>query len=206
MSLDYEKQEKRKTQISHDLSILLKQFGVPDAENDKATSLLLNNYVDITPPEKEEVFMHYITASSFSGRGGGRSVKAGNIRLNIGKLLEAVSSGVFTIVSVNTSPWAIPFAAILLWRSLWKTVEIDITEIEVVVLINLHRLKNNKKIVEKSLEEILAEVNKTVGKYERPNISKSDLSNALKQLESIDSIDKNNDGWFIREWVKISYK
>ncbi|BAO45770.1 hypothetical protein TBH_P108 (plasmid) [Thiolapillus brandeum] len=101
-----------------------------------------------------------------------------------------------------------PFAALLLWRSLWSSAEISISETEVVVLIALHRLKNAKKIVEKSEIEILDSVNKALRKHERPTISQSDLRHAMKMLEKIDSIEKvkTSGGWFIREWVRVSYR
>jgi len=128
--------------------------------------------------------------------------------LNIGKLLEAASSGVFTAISVSATPWAVPFASLLLWRSLWSSAEIPISETEVVVLIALHRLKNSKKIVEKSEIEILDSVNEALRKHERPTISQSDLRYAMIMLEKIDSIEKvkTSGGWFIREWVSVSYR
>lgn len=206
MSWDYEKQEEKSNELQNSLLENLEKLGIPELEAKEAAKQLFKTYVNVTPPEKEQVLMHLVTTSNFGGRGGGKSVKSGNIKLNMPNLLEAVSAGVFTVISVNAAPWAIPFAAVLLWQSLWKSIKIDLTELDVVVLITLNRLKNNSKVVVEKVDDILIEVNKTLNKYERSLATKQDLNHSITNLDTIDSLDICDSGLFIREWVKVRYR
>jgi len=206
MSWDCEKQEEKSNELQNNLLESFENLGVHELEAKEAAELLFKSYIKVTPPEKEQALMHLVTTSSFGGRGGGKSVKSGNIKLNMSKLLEAVSAGVFTVISANAAPWAIPFAGVLLWQSLWKTIKIDLTELDVVVLITLNRLKNNSKVVVEKVDDILIEVNKTLNKYERSLATKQDLTHSIANLNAIDSLDICDSGFFIREWVRVRYR
>ncbi|PCI45227.1 MAG: hypothetical protein COB41_02280 [Proteobacteria bacterium] len=205
MSLDYERENEKLKELESIVLSSLVDSGLESISAKDTSSLILENFVTTTAPEKPEVLIALITADSFSGRGGGKSVKKGNIRLNMGTFIEALSAGVFTAVSAAVAPWAVPFAAVLLWRSLWKSAEVPLTQNEVVVLIVLHQMKDGK-VVKKSDSEILKKVNERLEKYDLSSITTGDLKFALKNLEKIESIEKmENDDWFIREWVRVAY-
>jgi hypothetical protein len=206
VELDREREKGKLDELRSAIRGALLCNGYSDQDADKLSPLVLEYYVTTTPPEKRGLYTEFVTANSFSGRGGGRSVKAGNIRLNISKLFEAVSAGVFTTISVAAAPWAIPFAALLLWKSLWNVAEVPLSESEIVVLWTLHKMKNLMKVVTEDEEAILQEVNAHLSKYDREHISRGDLRHALSNLLRIDSIERTRDNaLFIREWIRVSY-
>ena len=94
---------------------------------------VIDSFVQITPPEAAPTIVEFISLPS-GGRGGGRSVKPGNLLLNMRKLFTAIASGVITTASVIGAPWTAPFAALVLWDRVWSGLNIDITEREAVLL------------------------------------------------------------------------
>jgi hypothetical protein len=141
------------------------------------------------------------------GTGGGRSIKSGNITLNIGKLLEATASGVFTVISAAQAPMTIPFAALLLWCSLWRTAEVRISETEAAVLYVMWMRKNSDRDVVE--EGLLDHCNAHLRKYERPVLSLRDIRRALNKLESIKTIERSSRDkrmWWLRECVSLTYE
>lgn len=56
---------------------------------------IIGNFIKITPPEKEKIRMDLILFRQ-GGRGGGRSVKPGNLLLDMRKLMTPIASGVLT--------------------------------------------------------------------------------------------------------------
>lgn len=85
--------------------------------------------------------------------------------------------------------------------------DVPLSETEVVVLWNLHKMKNHKKLVPNDEPIILAQVNDHLKKYDAKEISLGDLRHAISNLEGIDSIEKSSaKEWFIREWVRVSYR
>ena len=178
MGWDYERKEEKALELQETIKNLLVEAGVSDNLKEQTTKELMDACIKITPPEEKEILMNMITMRP-SGRGGGRSTKPGNITLNIRKLFEAVSSGVFTVVSVTQLPWAIPFAFILLWNSLWKNLQVSLTESEAVVLWVMWQVKNNQKIV--NVVDIKPSVDKHAAKYERDTLSNKDIEFAINE-------------------------
>lgn len=75
-----------------------------DLKADSAAKEVLDNFVEITPPEKAPILIEFITLNSL-GRRGGRSVKPGNLLLDRRKLFTAIASGVMSTVGVIAAPW-----------------------------------------------------------------------------------------------------
>ncbi|MGI2914296.1 hypothetical protein [Vibrio alginolyticus] len=201
---NYSRRDEKLSEIQTKVNDYLVIAGI--SKNEQLAKQIVDNYVKVTPPEKEHHLMHMITMDHISGRNGGKSVKLGNIRLNMRNLIEAISAGVFTTLSVNDQQWAIPFAAALLWNSLWKNLEVELTSSEVVVLVTLHKVAE-KKVVNLPERDLLERVNQRMDMYEMPQLSSKDLKFALKQLSAINSIDLNSDGSiFAKEWIQVKYK
>lgn len=207
MNWDYEAQREKEGELLEDLRGKLEALNVPDSESTATARVLFQNFVRTSPPEEETVSLGLVTVSSFSGRGGGTSSKLGNIRLNIGTLFEAIAAGVFTTISTVAAPWAIPFAAILLWCSLQKITSVDLTEESVIVLYILHRLKDRDKHVPNDVPAMLAAINAQLQKHGRSQLSESDVRHSLNVLMKIDAIEKNKSGgWFVRECIQVKYR
>jgi len=149
MGWDYKRKNEKTIELQESIKKLLVEAGMSEDVKEQTANELLDSCIDITPPEEKEFLMEAVTMHP-SGRGGGRSTKAGNITLNVRKLFEAVASGVFIVISVTQIPWTIPFAFILLWNRLWKNLEVPLTEHEAVVLWVMWQVKNQEKIVDET--------------------------------------------------------
>ncbi|MGI2856484.1 hypothetical protein ACRTDR_20270 [Shewanella algae] len=201
---DYSRRDEKLSELQTQVNDYLAIAGI--SKNEQLAKQIVDSFVKLTPPEKERDLMHMITMDHISGRNGGKSLKLGNIRLNMRNLIDAISAGVFTTLSVNDQHWAIPFAAALLWNSLWKNLEVELTSSEVVVLVTLHKVAENK-IVNLPQQDLLERVNQRIDMYEMTQLSSKDLNFALQQLAAINSIDLNSDGSiFAKEWIQVKYK
>ena len=206
MGWDHEKKEKKEAEIQCVIEAHLREVGLDEAVIRTTAIEFLESAIRVTPPEKEKVFLNTVIMGP-SGRGGGRSSKAGNIRLNVGALFEAASSGVFTVISATQAPWALPFAAILLWNSIWRNMQIDLSEQEAVTLWVMWQVKDEKKNVKES--DIKPGVDAHAQKYERQSLSGSDIRHALRNLNKIGCIrpSKTEKGtWWLCEWIAPTYR
>jgi len=206
MGWDYKRKEERTIELQESIKKLLVEAGVSEDAKEQTAKELLDSCIHITPPEEKELLLEMVTMHP-SGRGGGRSTKAGNITLNVRKLFEAVSSGVFTVVSVTQMPWAIPFAFVLLWNSLWRNLEVPLSEHEAVVLWVMWQVKNREKIV--NTDDIKPALDKHAKKYERDSLSNKDISFAIEKLKQIGCIKESKEGkklWWLCEWISPSYR
>ncbi|MEQ9303043.1 MAG: hypothetical protein RJQ14_03940 [Marinoscillum sp.] len=119
MSWDYEAKDAKEGSLKAELSSDLERQGISEEDLSNATTELFDTILQVSPPEKEEVVLHYIGSSSHSGAGGGKSYKLGNIRLNLNKLFGGIASGslVFAGATGTLPAWAFLAAAISLWRA-----------------------------------------------------------------------------------------
>lgn len=206
MEWNHDRKQEKEAEILEMTASYLRSAGI-DEDHVKATAQeFLNNAIRITPPEKESQIIHMVRMAP-SGRGGGRSTKAGNIRLNIRTLFEAISSGVFTVVSVTDNHWSIPFAALLLWNSIWKNLEVQLSEAEAVTLWVMWQIKDENKNVNQT--NIKPAVEKHAEKYQMQVLSESDIKYALENLRKIGCIKPSKgmrDHWWLCEWVSPSYR
>jgi hypothetical protein len=209
MSLDYERQAKKESELKYIFAHLLVSVGVDSKDSEIVATELLKSITRITPPEEESHFIGLITASSFSGAGGGKSAKAGNIRLNLNQLFGGLASGslIFSGVTGSIAPWALVAAAVAFWSSIRGITSVDVTENDIGVLWTLWKLRNSEGIVNESEQEILSATNIHLNKYGRNPIGVADVKAALNHLNEIRSIKPSkNGGWFIVEWVSVNYK
>lgn len=176
-----------------------------DLSLQKAATEIIDNFIKITPPEREDLRMDFILLRQ-GGRGGGRSVKPGNLLLDMRKLMTAIASGVLTTVGIVGAPWTAPFAALLLWDRLWAGLNIEINEREAILL---WVMWNNRDLNNQVFEEGLIEkVNAALESNGRPSISKQQMEDSLETLSKITAIERTtsiNNGWGLRAWVRVRY-
>ena len=207
MELDYDRAEKKKNEIISSLSSILQtNVGVKDSF-DQISKEIVSNCINVRPPEKEKIVLHLITMSP-SGRGGGKSTKAGNIVLNIRKLVEAIANGVFAAVSTYQVPWLGIFGFILLWNSLWSSAQVDLSENDAAVIWTMwvHRDRKNNEI---SDEGLLNKVNDHLAIYDRASITQKDMEFSIRRLEKIKSIKRSKKypkNWWLCEWIAPAYR
>jgi hypothetical protein len=195
-------QQKRKELLATLESALLGSAAKP---RDTAEEVL-NAFVRITPPQKEEVVMKYMTMFD-DGRGGGRSVKPGNIRLNMGALIEAVAGGALSAVGVVHFPFTASFAAIILWNSVWRAVKVDITENDAAVLYVMWTDRDENDEV--TNENLLQRCNTHLEFVQRQPLSARDIAHSLDTLGKIQTIKRSRfrpENWWLREWIRVTYR
>lgn len=168
---------------------------------EETVDALFHRSVSVSAPGPRRVLAHV----SFSDPGLGRpakSVKPGNIRLNIKAALTAAAAGALTIGSIASAPWLLPAAAILLWSHLMKTVEVELTKAESIVFWAMYVNANENHVgkdglLDRANEEFLAAGLEPI-KQERLEVS-------LERLVEIGTIQDSGDEWFLSEMIRINW-
>jgi hypothetical protein len=212
MEYDYKKAEKKKEELTElTKSILLKHgkeigFIGNHSEAYSVALIFTDECMRITPPEKDITRLELITMQP-GGRGGGKSAKGGNIFINIHKLITAIAGGVLTVSGAIAVPWTLPFAAIIIWDSIYSGTNINLTELEAAVLWSLWKNRDPTRCV--SNNGLLDLVNTELAAYGRKLMSQEELSNVLSNLVRIKSIQKYKKDptkWRLCEWIRVGYK
>lgn len=207
MEFGYERENEKRKEIIEQMSLSAPLLHFSEEDRRKISEIITSTSIRMTAPEKELLRFNYLTLNP-SGQGGGKSTKAGNIRLNIRELVEAVATGAFATVSSYQVPWLAPFAFILLWQSFLRAAEVELTENDAAIIYSMwvYRVRKNNEI---SKEGLLEKVNTHLKKYSRNQINQTDLNYSLSKLVSIGSIQqsKHNLGcWRLCEWVQPIYR
>lgn len=213
MEYDHERAKEKKEEINKlTKEAILKYWnglGVKAEELDTkdAAEEIINNFVEIDPPEKEvSVYLELMTFRS-GGRGGGRSVKPGNIFLNFRKLISFLASCVLTGASMVHSPWTAPFAAVVLWDRLWSNLNLELSEREAAIIWTLWLYRDKNDCVPDS--GLLEKINSELNKFGRSSISQEELNDSLsklKEMECIEAWSQDPSKWWLCEWVKVTYR
>lgn len=191
--------------ISSAESDLGQSFPVSDPRA-AATAVVDAFIMSITPPEKPEVRFEMVTMRS-GGVGGATSVKPGNLRLSLRKLVEALASGVLTAVGAASSPFLILLAAIVIWDRIWSELSIDLCERDAAVLWTLWINRDKKSYV--SAPGLLDLVNSELRRHSQNPITAAELDASLATLQRMRCIEKSDaypSAWWLREWVGVSYR
>jgi hypothetical protein len=209
MSLDYDRQKRKKDDLESAFASLLLSEGADEQESEIIAKELLPQITRITPPEKENKTLELISATSYSGAGGGKSAKSGNIRLNLTQLFGGLASGSLVVsgISGSVAPWMLVAAAISFWASIRGVTQVNVTENDVGVIWTLWKMRDGQGIVRESEQEILLATNEHLKKYGRSPVGIADIKAALAHLKEIRSIKPaKGGGWFIVEWVRVLYR
>lgn len=203
MEWDREREEQKRAEL---LTILAKAIPHSGDQPHAIAEKVLEAFVKTSPPEKEPVVMHLMTMR-FDGRGGGKSVKAGNIILNMGALIDTVAAGALTVVGALQAPFTVPFAAIVLWNTIWRAAEVTISENEAAVLYVMWTQRDKNHEIPK--EGLLERCNAHFRKVQRQPLTQRDLAHSLRTLEGIETIASSQSrpsNWCLREWVRVTYR
>ncbi len=164
---------------------------------------LVKEFVTIRPPEKKTISFELLTISS-GGKGGGTSLKPGNMILNMRKLFKTIASGVLAIPGIVHAPWTIPFFALLLWDNIWSSLKINFSERDAAIIWTLWFHRDSYNRVQK--KGLLEKVNSELTNYERTLMSTQELEDSLDKLCSTKCIVDNDKQWWLREWVRVIYR
>lgn len=140
------------------------------------------------------------------GSGGGYSFKPGNVRLNLGNLMETLASGTLTIAGVVAVPWAWPLAALVVWRDLDRRATVPLSEHEAALLWTMWLRADDDRTMPDS--DLLGSCNEEIAKHGGQPLNQGDVDIALQKLERIRCIERfkqDPSRWWLREWISINY-
>jgi len=166
---------------------------------------LIDNFVNLTPPEKRTTFLGLFTIRR-GKLGGGESVKPGNLLLDMRKLFTKTASSVLTVTGAIALPWAIPLAALVVWDAFWSTLKVEVSEREAAVLWTMWLKRDDDNCV--SNQGLLAEVNQELARDGRTPITAKDLTvtlNNLHRLGTIEPAKSKANTWWLREQANVVF-
>ena len=172
---------------------------------DKLASDLFANFIVVTPPFRESPGMELITIRH-GGRDRGSSVKPGNVTLNLRKLIVGIASGSLTISGALVTPWMLIPGALVVWDSLYSSLEVEIGENEASVIwamwLNVDAAVSIAKV------DVTEITNEERNRYGLPPLSASEIEYALANLAALGCIvDSENEGdrHILVEKVRVDY-
>lgn len=167
---------------------------------------LLEACVRLTPPEAGSELVFLITADRY-GRGGGRTTKPGNLRINIGQVVIAVAGGTLTVMGAMSVPWTLPLAALVLWNEFYSKATVEIGEFDASVIWAMWLHRDHNVTVDDA--ELLDLVNGERRKGGMQALLREQLDRSLRTLEKLKCIKRskrNANRWWLREWVNVDYR
>ena len=199
---DNERADEKKRELINTFRDGLLTQGFNEALISEMEKKIFSNGVYISPPEKPDTTLHFITMNSFHSSS--RSTKPGNIRMNLVDVLESIGTGVMTFAGGLAYPWLYLLGFTLLWKQLWECATIEIGEKENKVLWAIWELRNKKKQI--TFDNILKKVSTLSDQYKIPRLKKGEVTIALENLVKINALEKTDkDKWRVVECIRVSY-
>lgn len=182
---DYsQKEQEKKEELKAELvGAISDTFPIDDEEKaDELAEEILEESVEIEGPEIDTK-VYELTLSET----GGQSTKPGNIKFRPKKIIEITSSGALTVGSAVSMPLLAPFAAVLLWASIWRGFSIDLsTETAFVYYVIWEHGERGSLISENELPELVEEQIRQ--ENIELHITEDDINKAISELKRIDSL------------------
>lgn len=183
---------------------------ISSATNDSSLdpNLLLEdfkkNYLSITPPEEEPPMMQFLTIDSLKNYNSGQSIKAGNIILNIRKLISTFPNVIAASVSIS---YDIPIlkicAALSIWKELHDVFTIEITREQAIVLVALWKNCDNTQHI--SLSDGFIAVNTLYKNLDDCVMNQTTYNRIIDQLINLKCIEVTDERIWLREWISRRY-
>ncbi|MBS1484631.1 hypothetical protein AAAU98_11885 [Enterocloster citroniae] len=166
---------------------------------------MFDSCIIMTPPEQEPPVMHMLVMSSLSDYKRGTSIKPGNIKINMKKLIdtlpESVEAGVALAMDI---PILKVCAALHIWKMIRNVMSVEITKEQAVVIMSLWKNADERHII--SLEKGWDCANRMCRQTSNKEFTQEWYTTILEELERIDSIKVNEDGIWLCEWVAQRYR
>lgn len=166
---------------------------------------MFDSCIIMTPPEQEPPVMHMLVMSSLSDYKRGTSIKPGNIKINMKKLIdtlpESVEAGVALAMDI---PILKVCAALHIWKMIRNVMSVEITKEQAVVIMSLWKNADERHII--SLEKGWDCANRMCRQTSNKEFTQERYTTILEELERIESIKVNEDGIWLCEWVAQRYR
>lgn len=183
-----------------------KEFEEYPNELRKQVAAFINRFCVESPPRasKRDGFESIVvtkTRESVSAK----SQKPRNMVFNLVGVLETIAAGAFTVSSMVTTPWLIPFGLLLVWRSTVDALSIEISEREAIVLLAMWESRDEDGI--SAFQDILKCVNDLLKTYSRDSWSSRNVEEALKSLAKLGCVDQlgKESCWKVIEKLTVSH-
>lgn len=204
MGYETEKAEAKRQDLKAIIAASLRESSIDDA--DLLAGQVVQRFADVTAPYYEPPPMRLMTLSE-GGVGGGSTTKPGNVVLNLRKLVRAIASGILTIAGATAAPWLLVIGALVTWDALWSCLNLKLTEDHACVVWALWKNRDDKDTFPKS--DVLDAVNRERAAFGKQPLSAMEVNRALDDLARMGCIKQSaNDPqrWWLREWVRITYR
>ncbi|MFI3173345.1 MAG: hypothetical protein R3Y58_13405 [Eubacteriales bacterium] len=163
-----------------------------------------NNFITISAPQEPPLMMSLLTMDTLKNYKSGQSIKPGNIKLNIKKLVDCIPSTVPIIYSIiYDNPILQISSALILWKSIKNIMTVEIRKEQAIVLIALWKKCNSDHEI--SLDEGFIDVKNAFNEFEETEISFEKYNEIIDQLSQIQCIELNNNIIWLREWISKNY-
>lgn len=201
MEIRYDLQNNKETE-------LIKIIDTVTNESSLDSSLLFENFkkncISITPPEEEPPMMQFLTIDSLKNYKSGQSIKPGNIKLNIKKLINTLPAIVETSVGIL---YDIPIlqvcAALTLWKTLCNIFTVEITREQAIVLVALWKNCDVSHYI--NLSNGFDAVNTLYQKLDDCTMNQTIYNRIIDQLINLECIEVINEKIWLREWISQKY-
>lgn len=166
--------------------------------------LVSSGFLQITPPEEEPPKMHMLTMDSLKNFQKGNSIKPGNIRLNIRKLIDTIPNVVEMAISIATNiPVLQICSALNIWKALREVLTVEITKEQAFVIVALWKNCNQKQKI--TLEDGYKATNALCERFSEPKITNIKYNHTIDSLINLQCIELNEGIIWLREWVSKKY-
>lgn len=196
----------KKTEIEHIISNSIIKLS-PDSNlhvSEIKDSLFNDGYITITSPQQEAPTMKMMILDPLKNFQRGESIKPGNIKLNIRKLIESLPEITSSCVGLALDiPILKVCAALNIWKVLRNAMAIEIDKRHAIVITALWENCNNKHIIR--LEHGFECVNLLCRKLSETEFEWEKYIQIVEQLQKNDNIKLNNDSIWMCEWVSKKY-
>ena len=148
--------------------------------------------------------MSLIIMDSLNNYSNGRTIKPGNICLNIKELLKTIPSMVEMAVTIALDiPILQVCAALNLWKSIIDVFTIEISKDQAYLIVSLWKNSDSRHNI--AIEEGLIAVNALLERYGEQTLNNTRYNHILESLEKIHCIELEDGVIWLREWISKRY-
>lgn len=167
-------------------------------------SFLKSGGLLITPPQQEPPMMHMLTIDSLSNFNKGKSIKPGNIKLNIRHLIKSLPDLTAATVEIAMDiPILKVCAALNIWKMIRDITTIEITKEQAIAVIALWENCNQQQQI--TLEKGFECFKSLYENIETSECTWEQYIKLISDLEKIDSLKLDSNGIWLCEWVSKPY-
>ncbi len=178
-----------------------------NSDNDASliyTNLVRNGFISISPPLEAPPMMQFLTMDSLRNYRDGRSIKPGNILLNIRKLMETIPEVVTVGAGMVCDNLIVTICgALSLWIKLRDIATINISKEQAFAIVALWRNCNSCHQI--SLNDGFVATFDLFNQYGEPELTISKYNMIIDSLVKIESIELTEGIIWLREWISKKY-